>query len=239
MRFIALIFTIFLLLTTNVTAISKQTDSLTTLAGVTADIGLQADSWQVVVKEKMNREQLRGYIKKLQSKNDYISSSKADENSIKYLFEHRQNQTDITEHYQVVIPKNTAYKAEFIAVFSGDVWNNKTEKAYHSRIAHMKDTYFSKHAKTFACLTTTIDGKMDGVYFLDKLTETMNVKVSQTQKDTVETSQFEKIVYGHTPMLNEELMINNESMNVQMVLKNKGPDRTTLTIGTPILITEY
>lgn len=219
-------------------AASGQTNKMVDLASIVSDAGLEAESWQVTVKEEMDRETLNQYVDQLQAKDSYISSSKEGENSIKYLFEYGQNQEGISEYYQVVIPKNPVHQAEFVAVFKGKSWDGKVEETYRFRMNKVKDTYFSGSSTTFACLTAPIDGTMGSVYFFDKLKESMNLTLTQTQHDTVKKSSMEKIVYGHTPMWNEEIVM-EKPMNVQMVLKDNESDKASLTIGTPILITEY
>ncbi|RYG71311.1 hypothetical protein EU245_14535 [Lentibacillus lipolyticus] len=238
MQRIAFILSIILVIMANAASASGQTTKMADLASIVSEAGLQTTEWQVTVKEEMDRDTLNRYIERLQAKNDYISSSEEGENSILYLFEYGQDQSSISEYYQVVIPKNPAHQAEFIAVFKGDSWGAKTASAFHSRMMHIKDTYFSSKSTTFACLTAPIDGKLGSVYFFDKMKASMNLTVTQTQQDTVKKSNMEKIVYGHTPMWNEEIVM-DKPMNVQMVLKNDESGKPTLTIGTPILITEY
>ncbi len=64
-------------------AASGQTNKMVDLASIVSDAGLEAESWQVTVKEEMDRETLNQYVDQLQAKDSYISSSKEGENSIK------------------------------------------------------------------------------------------------------------------------------------------------------------
>ncbi|GAA0436420.1 hypothetical protein GCM10008983_11380 [Lentibacillus halophilus] len=239
MKQIALIVSIILVSLLHTSVASGSTNNkMEKLEAAVSQAGLEADRWQVTVKEQIDRKTLKGYVQQLQEKTDYNASSTESDNSVKYTFEYGQKEEPVFGLYKVVIPKNRAHQAEFIAVIKGKQWNSQVKQVYHSRLKNVKNTYFSGNSTTFVCLTASIDGNIDGVYFFNKLKKTMNLSMIQTQTDNVKTSNVKKIVYGHSTLWNKDLIM-NKPMNVQMVLKNKTTGKSALTIGTPILITEY
>lgn len=238
MRIIAFISSIFLLMSMNTAAFAQQSEELTDLASVVTDSSLNVDSWQVTIKESIHEDEIDHILENLQRKNSYKVSSAEDEKTVKYNFERVQKDTGVSESFNVVIPKNPVHKAELIAVLQGKNWDDSTYDVYLNRINAIQSNYFTKKSTKFACLMTEVSGKMKDGYIFDKLKQKLNLSVTKTQTDNNEDSSVKKIVYGYTPLWEQEIST-EEPMNLQMVVHDSAQDSTRLTIGTPILINEY
>ncbi|GAA0605212.1 hypothetical protein GCM10009001_23090 [Virgibacillus siamensis] len=239
MKKIVLITLILLLAANNAVAVSVQSDPMTDLAEVIADSNLEVDQWQVTLKETIEYAHAEKILDRFRAKNSYLVSGEEDANTIKYSVRHVQKTNGISEYYNVIFPKDTTYNVQFIAVVKGDVWNKSVREKYVNRINSIKNDYFTGNPTKFACIETSFNDKMNGVYVFNNLKRTLNLKHVKKQDDTVKNSTVKKIFYGYTPLWNQKIDVGDRPLNFQMAV-NKGENgNTELTIGTPILINEY
>ncbi len=195
------------------------------------------NSWQVTMKENITKQKAEDIVADF--KYSSLDSRIENENVIKYIFGdvHKVEGIDVT--YNVVIPQNEAFKPELIVVIEGTKWNENIEEAYVLRKEMIKDRFFTKSLKLFACLTVQQGGIMSSDVFMDDITKYFNVKHSTTQIDTIENSMHKKIIYGYTDLWKQNFMIQGTQMNLQIAIVADEEMNTTYTIGTPILIHEY
>ncbi|TFJ92250.1 YwmB family TATA-box binding protein [Lentibacillus salicampi] len=238
MRKLALITSIFILMTINTTAFANRTDEMTGLANAMTSNNFSVDNWQVTIKEEINEEAIESILEKIQNKNSYKVSRTKDENAIKYFIERVQKEAHLSETYSVVIPKNPMHQAELVAVLKGKNWNDSIAERYFSRMDAIHTTYFTHKSTKFACLTADIDAKINNAYVFKQLKQSLQLKNIRKQTDNVENSTVKKIVYGYTPLWEQSITM-KQPMNVQMVVQNGTHDSKRLMIGTPILINEY
>ncbi|WP_174614926.1 YwmB family TATA-box binding protein [Virgibacillus ihumii] len=239
MKKIVLITLILLMAANNAVAVTVQSDPMTDLAGLVVDSNLKVSEWQVTLKETVSYIDAEEILDRFREKNSYLVSGEEDANTIKYSVRHVQKKHGISESYNVIIPKDRTFDAQFIAVIKGDVWNKSVRKKYVSRINRIEDNLFSGNSTKFACVQTSFNDKMNSVYVFSKIRQTLNLKHVKKQEDTVENSMVKKIIYGYTPLWNQKIDLGDRPLNFQMAV-NKGENGDTeLTIGTPILINEY
>ncbi|MFD1362038.1 YwmB family TATA-box binding protein [Lentibacillus salinarum] len=238
MRKSALILTICFIMVINSGVAAEQADELTDLAAVVMDNDLSVDSWQVTIKEEMDADTISRMLDKIQAETGYKVTGTEDENAVKYFIEDTQKKSGITETYNVVIPKNPLQDAQLIAVLEGEDWDSAIADVYFTRLETIQSTYFTNKSTKFACLTTNVDDKIDNAYFFSQLKESLHLKHIDMQTDNVKNSTVKKIVYGYTPLWEQEITM-KKPMNLQMVVQNSTHDGKRITIGTPILITEY
>lgn len=239
MKKIVLMSIILLVITTGAAASPKQQEEMTALAAMLTDSNMEVGNWEVTMKEQMSKDKIKMLLGKLEAKNSQIDTGEEDENSIKYSFGYIHKNTNITETYNVVIPKDDKYQAQFNVVIEGKSWNKSIKKDYLNRVESIQDDFFSQDSTKFACLTTTLSGKIGSVYFIKRMKEKLHLQSITEQTDTVENSTLKKVVYGYTPLWDQQITIMDKPMNLQFAFKEKENGKTKLTIGTPILITEY
>ncbi|MFD2044434.1 YwmB family TATA-box binding protein [Ornithinibacillus salinisoli] len=224
-----------LLISNNVMAQETYTDELIDMATIVQKSDLDIDSWQVILKEKMDKPSVEKVIQEL--KNSYLFTRTEDENSIKYSFRDAHNSGEVIERYSAVIPKNPLYQAEIIAVLEGDSWNNTSEADYKEKVNALQRQYFTKYVQIFACLTTSDDAIIKSDYFLSKFDEELDLQHIRKQDDTVLKDR--KIIYGYTSQWKNKMTIVDKPVNIQIVVEKTDEDNEKYTIGTPILINEY
>ncbi|SET65802.1 TATA-box binding [Oceanobacillus limi] len=235
MRKIVLISVFILCITNNVVAQESYQDELIDIATIVLENDMSVDSWQVIIKEKMNKDQIGLLVDEL--KDSYLVTRTEDENSIKYSFEDVHKNGVVYERFNAILPKNTSHNAELIAVLEGDSWNSKIEDNYQEKINWIQKQYFTKSAQIYPCLTTSDNAIINSDYFLSNFTEKMDVKHIQEQTDTELADR--KIIYGYTSQWGRKMTIVDKPVNVQIVVENMDEHNKSYTIGTPILINEY
>lgn len=239
MKKVVLITLILFMTANSVAAGAGQSDPMTNLADFIVENGLEVDQWQVTLREEMSHSHAKKILAQFRNKNSYLVSGEADANTIKYSIRHVQKTEDISEQYNVIIPKDGKYKAQFIAVFHSKVWSKSIGKAYMNRVKTVQNDFFSNESTKFTCVQTSFSDKMKGVYVLNDLKRTLNLQHLKRQKDSVKNSTVEKIIYGYTPLWSQKIDLGDRLMNFQMAVKKGVNGDTELTIGTPILINEY
>ncbi|ASK62093.1 hypothetical protein CFK37_07915 [Virgibacillus phasianinus] len=239
MKKIAIILILILFMTNHVSAHNKPLSQgeMIQLANLTASSKLTIDHWQVTLKENIPKARLQDYINEW--KNSYLDTYSEDENVIKYTFRNVHKNENLVESYIVIIPKNSSYQSELIAVVSGQDWNTTTKHKYQELQKSIIRHYFSENATKFACLTTASDDTIKGVYLINSVKEKLQLQQITTQTDNVEKSMHKKIIYGYTPLWTQNFNILDKPVNVNIAITNTTNGETKLTIGTPILITEY
>lgn len=239
MKKIALILLLILCMTNQVSAHNNQImqDEMTQLADLTSASDLEIDKWQVTFKESMSKDRLLEL--KDQWQNSYLDTYTEDDNVLKYSFRNVQKSAGIVEKYTIIIPKNNKYKPELISVISGHNWNDAVKDMYLELQKTMYKRYFSSDVTKFACLTTISNDIIKGVYFVDLLKEELQINHVTTQFDNVKKSMNKKVVYGYTPQWRQNFNILDKPVNVNIAITNTTNGESKVTVGTPILITEY
>ncbi|UJL45976.1 YwmB family TATA-box binding protein [Virgibacillus sp. NKC19-16] len=237
MRKLVFISLLFLFITSEATAGHMQNDEMMELASVVTDSYGSIGDWEVILKEKMDKNDFQDRI--IELKNRHLVTVNEDENSIQYSFEHVHESSSISVIYNGILPKNGTHDAELIAVIKGTHWNTSIEENYQSILDTIRAEYFTKFVEVFACLTTDNGDIMNNEVFLNELMDRLKLQHMETQFDTVEKSRHEKIIYGYTPLWEQKITIGDIPMNVQIAAEESGNGDPTYTIGTPILINEY
>ncbi|MFC4558069.1 YwmB family TATA-box binding protein [Virgibacillus kekensis] len=239
MRKSLLIAIIILISATNVSAGDGQNEEMSGIAELVNNSKLEIDGWQVTIKEQMSPDKAHDLMKKIKTKNSHLVTGTEDENTIKYTFRYVQKDSDFTEIYNVLIPKDKNYQAQFTAVLKGENWSNAVEKSYFMRLNNLKNSFFSEDSTKFACLTTSISDKIDTSSFFAEMEDSLNIDYSRTQIDNLENSTIKEIKYGYTPLWSNQFKIMGKPINLQIATIEKGNGLVRLVIGTPILINEY
>ncbi|MFB4169807.1 YwmB family TATA-box binding protein [Virgibacillus sp. JSM 102003] len=239
MKKIVLMSIILLLITTGAAASPNQQEEMTSLAAMLTESNMEVGNWEVTMKEQMSKDKINMLLGKLEAKNSQKVTGEEDENSIKYSFGYIHKNRSFTETYNIVIPKDDKYQAQFIVVIEGKSWDKTIKKDYLIRVESIQNDFFSEDSTKFACITTTFSDKLGSVYFVKRAKEKLNLQNISEQTDTVENSLLKKVVYGYTPLWDQKVTIMDKPMNLQFAFKEIENGKTKLTVGTPILITEY
>lgn len=237
MKKFLLISLMLLAINTDTPSMDMEVSELSDIAGYITSKKMTVDSWQVTVKEQVDRKKLERVIKDLEQ--EYSLTVSEDENSLKYSFHNTHKRESIVEYYNVIIPKNERQNSELVGVLKGGSWDSSVKDSYQLRLEQMIEKLFTKSANKFACLTTGEDGIMGSDYFIRDFVKSFNVQQIDTQFDTVKNSMHKKLIYGYIPLWNNKITIVDKPVNLQIAVIESETGDPIYTIGTPILINEY
>jgi len=236
MRKIGLILGILLFFNTNSNATKITNDELIDLNQIVMN-DYSIEKWSVVIKEKLTPKQLARIHGLLQE--DYMIEVSEMKHSHKYSAQMTQKNGSIIETYSIVIPKNQQYSPEFTVSIEGKLWNKEMKEIYQERSKQIMDKFFTNKANRYTCVTATSNDIMIGINFSKKIKRKLNLKNISKQFDTIEHSTNKKIIYGYTPIWDNNIKVLDQRLNIQMVFQSTDNGKSKIIIGTPILISEY
>ncbi|MFX3624875.1 MAG: YwmB family TATA-box binding protein [Ectobacillus sp.] len=122
---------------------------------------------------------------------------------------------------------NTKHKTFIIYEAKGTKWSET--------IVNKTDKIFSQKPTIYTCVRAVLSDKIEGV-LLNKATKILN----GFEAKPVEALQERAFVTvsAYTGMWNDALAVNKEKINVQVALRN-ADNKTTIMVGTPIIMSEY
>ncbi|GGA64371.1 YwmB family TATA-box binding protein [Ornithinibacillus halotolerans] len=236
MKKVLAIFLIMIFISHIVIAKSEQND-LITIADAITDNGLEVDTWEVTLKEHITNEKMQKIIQEIQHEQTFLK--KENENSIIYSVLDTHKKGTISVNYKVVHPKNNAYSSELVVTISGSNWDKKIESAYLNNVSQILNTYFTENVKIFACMSTQASAIIEFDKKIDFFIKKLELRQITTQKDSLNSTKINEIMYGYTPLIGSKITIQDTLVNVQIVTKTLSTGDVQYLIGTPILINEY
>ncbi|HET6871424.1 MAG TPA: YwmB family TATA-box binding protein [Sporolactobacillaceae bacterium] len=134
-------------------------------------------------------------------------------------------------------PRKNAYQTYLIYVVSGTKWDEKTWKDQLSSTVQDQINQFitDNNGKIFSCASGDFGDKMDVV--LSKKSERIlkDLKAKPIEADQEKTFMS---ISAYTELWKETIQTDKKRMNVQLGLRTVD-HRTTVTLGTPIITSEY
>ena len=199
--------------------------------------GWELKEWQVVSINIISKNEFDNISNSLQ--NRYFLSISKGQNAVIYTFESK-NKNDLINHsFQAVVPQNNSDRVTLKTVISGVEWNEKIYDYYSRLTRDLQSDYKIKFTRNFTCLKFDVGGIINSGSLFDEFWNKMKVVHKKEQYDNVQQSIYEKEIYGYSPLLGEEINVNNEKINFQIALKNVTANKTELIVGTPMIINEY
>lgn len=219
------------------TAESNHGDVMLKLVDGFKESGLEASEWQVTIKENVSTEDAENVLNKLKRQMNMTETT--DENSEIHQATVVDQATKSDISYQVILPESNHFKAEIIVSINGHKWGEPIRDAYQKKVNTIKKEFFTRHSKTFACLTGGVHDTISSVYLLDNVKNAYKANILSKQIDSNKKSMIKDIQYGYTPLWKENIIIDGKPVNLQFVIKETKSDALEITVGTPILINEY
>ncbi|MGC4379093.1 YwmB family TATA-box binding protein [Fictibacillus sp. Mic-4] len=150
----------------------------------------------------------------------------------------RNNVEGVTERLTLVqYPHKGKLETYLIYAAKGKGWQNKKWNEFKGVFDKQMDTIFSKPMPVFTCVTGMFNDKMNvGLQSqARKLLHTFSaVPIEELNEKTFVS------ISAYTRNWNEVIMTKKRKMNVQIALRDKGlGKKRTVTIGTPIITSEY
>jgi hypothetical protein len=133
-------------------------------------------------------------------------------------------------------PRKNAYQTYLIYVVSGTKWDEKKWKdQISSTVQYQINQFVDNNGKIFSCASGDFGDKMDVV--LSKKSERIlkDLKAKPIEADHEKTFTS---ISAYTELWKETIQTDIKRMNVQLGLRTVD-HRTTVTLGTPIITSEY
>lgn len=218
----------------------SQQPVMAKLAGVLADQGAKLDQWTLYSKksETLGEKNPVDYVQRFTAEHRLFNwSFETRGNFVKAIGTRYNNQIKGFEKLQVVATLTKANSQSYILY---QVQGNGARRDWNQLVKnYQKQSFDILNEKTaiFSCINGHYDGKIEGV--LQLKAEAMLHEFNAVPKEKLEEQDFISV----SALTNEwDLAIpaKEGKMNVQIALRNAGlGENPTVTIGTPIITTEY
>ncbi|MDX8047622.1 YwmB family TATA-box binding protein [Gracilibacillus sp. S3-1-1] len=190
---------------------------------------LKLENYQTIIKESRKIDD----IDKIASIMEEFQLIEQDENSIKFERD-RQESTAITESVLLVRVNEKESLYQIIYTITATDSTPTIRKDYHKQISTITNDLFTENAQTFTCVEGWNNGIIDIVCLKIFLSERLNMTIIDEINDASIQSWT-----GYIPDWKNTWKQQDNEINMQIAVREGVADRTTLTIGTPILIHEY
>lgn len=149
---------------------------------------------------------------------------------------HKLNDMGMIEELTLVIyPQKNTYHSYLIYSVKGTSWNTGKWKEISPFVKSRLSQVFQNREQIFSCVNGVSGDKMD-IILSKKARRIMGDFDAQNVEEIKEKTFISLSAY--TNMWKQSIETNNHEMNLQIALRHIG-NKTTLTLGTPIITTEY
>ncbi|MCT2535099.1 YwmB family TATA-box binding protein [Aquibacillus koreensis] len=236
-RFIFIVLVVMILVISQKTFTSASSNMLhevDEIANLVKQENLAIGEWQVIVKEKQAIETFDQNMDYIQNKFPNATFvTKQTENATTYVWDHHKTD-QVTETYTMVVANHDSPSFDISYKITGKRWNNKIKQQNAKDMETITREIFTENLTKFSCITTQSGVIMKEVSLLETLTEKLQVQTL----DYLQEEDF-VVLSGYTPRWQTVLPASDASMNVQLAFREGLGGKTTITIGTPIITTEY
>ncbi|MDC3425019.1 YwmB family TATA-box binding protein [Aquibacillus sp. 3ASR75-11] len=196
---------------------------------------LEVSKWQIIVKESVTRDrmnQLKPKVKEFFSVSTFETEETSEVEKLSAPIPQKNKQ--VTEQFTILEPKASDEYVEVIYTMTGTVLNEDTIMNNSSKLAKLSNTLFTSKMLKFSCVTSTTSDKINSVNFFEKIEDTLQVQpLNQLDENGFHVQS------GYTQKWESSIPYENNQMNVQVAIREGLGGKTTITIGTPIITSEY
>ncbi|QDP41647.1 YwmB family TATA-box binding protein [Radiobacillus deserti] len=214
---------------------SSHLTELKDMVSVVEAQGLEVEEWEIQMKESLSR---MDYPQMLQTLHTELASyefwMEDGEKALKFIWDNPHKSQQGNERFIMLVPNAQEQDVQMTYVVSGTNWTKSTEAYYSKTIDDKINVVFSEKMSKYTCLTTMSSDKINSVDFFETLKEKLKVQPLKNMKE----NDFE-VLSGYTPHWSSSIPIADGQMNVQAAARTGLGGKTTITIGTPIITTEY
>lgn len=231
-----LFITILLFLTMVTSVQGEETSELAEMADFVTDQNIAIKEFQVILKEKMNERMIEEIL--LDLGGQFSKKRTEDENLVKISFIDTQKTQHLNVLYTVILPKDKFTYPELQVVIEGNGWSEDLKTTLHNEISSISSKYFTADKRIFSWLKTEANDIIENGVFDQKFQEHFGLKHVKIQNDHT-SNMKRKYIYGFTNKWNEKIIMDDTPINVQLAITSNKNGHPEMTLGTPILITEY
>ena len=219
-----------------------QMRTLPKIIDVLTSENVNVNAWSIYAREDsntiLNRAELYAKAQTLKQQFNQFKWGQMDVGDEKQL---KLSGTLMGKKYQETVtllayPYKNKYKTYCIYVVKGRFWNEDQWKTISYKINDRIESLFNeKNGKIFTWASGDVDGKMD--VGMKKKARQLLHDLNATEVEKIENKTFVSLS-AYNKQWKEMIQTNGNKMNVQVGLRQQG-QQTTVTIGTPIITTEY
>ncbi|HEX6922214.1 MAG TPA: YwmB family TATA-box binding protein [Bacillales bacterium] len=159
------------------------------------------------------------------------------EGNLKITGVHTDKETKVHERLTVLAyPQKDDWGTYIIYEVGSDHWNIEDWRQFSSIYFNRIDKLFSEDPTIFTCVSGRFDAKMKPV-LLNRAQQLLG-EFSAVPVEKLDEKTFVS-VSAYTNQWKQSIQTGNEQMNLQVALRTQGGSVATVTIGTPIITTEY
>ncbi|CQR46172.1 hypothetical protein BN1058_00422 [Paraliobacillus sp. PM-2] len=189
--------------------------------------------FQLQLRETIEKNKIEHYMTKL---NQIFEDTNMDiedtKHATKYIW-NRQINSKMNESIMIVEAKK-ASTAEIVYALDVNEELPVEKSIAKSHVYHLTGNIFTNEVTKFTCAKTEVSDMIDSVYFFEKIK-----KILQVQEVHQLDEQDFTVFSGYTSYWKRSIPSDHNKMNIQMAARQVPGKKTIITIGTPILTTEY
>ncbi|QXE01147.1 YwmB family TATA-box binding protein [Terribacillus sp. DMT04] len=208
----------------------QVTEDVDRMYDVLKSEGADLLQYEVTIREAVSQHEIQEVLTSLET-HGHISKE-ISENAAKFVVHTPHKQFAAVERILLVVPTDKAYQAEIVYTVSGSEWTDKAQAFVQDLTAEAESRYFTSSAKKFACLKAGFGDKISEDILFQNVMKKLDVQQLTNTEDNVYTTTT-----GYTTQLKASHSL-ADNMNVQLAL-HEGNGQSTVTVGTPIITTEY
>lgn len=216
----------------NVKATSEH--DITLLMEAIADFDIEVAEWEVTHIVKMSPEEAKQIL--LQMDEEYVIVDELGDHSKIYSGQPKNELASIDQQIRIV---EQAGKSTLQMTLSSNQWNDQVEQYYNLLTTNLQNDVNLNEIRSYTCVKVSDSDIIINGLLNDEFWSKLKVVHKNEQKETLQHSIYEKEIIGYTPLFQQEMIVNNDAINMQMMIKNTRKNKKQLIIGTPVILNEY
>lgn len=214
---------------------TESDHSLELIAKAAEEENFQIKSWQVVMDEKITSRDFDKFMNNIDS--SYNVTTVDEHHTLKYRIVPIHKDDKMDHHFHAVKLKDDEITLQL--VITSEFWDNQTMKRYNFLTKSLQNDYSVHFSRIFTCLKLRNNVIIsDGSYY-ENVLKKLQITDLNVRYDNVQNSTYIAEFDGYTTLWDEKIVVNNEKINFQMMIKETTDDHIEIIIGTPIVLNEY
>ncbi|GGE85224.1 YwmB family TATA-box binding protein [Priestia taiwanensis] len=194
---------------------------------------IEVEEWAMYTREMLDTTSLQDAMTRVEKKLGTLNWQ-TEGKKVSALVEHnlyRERIVLVSSHHEAEGSIQLMYEAK------GNQWDKKGWKALSSEIEGKIDDIFPHYPIIFSCVKGVFDDKIEGV--LQKQAQRLLQDFQAESIESLNEGTFVS-VSAYNSKWNDALPTEKEKMNLQLgIRQDETSEKTTVTVGTPIITSEY
>lgn len=193
---------------------------------------LELEKWEIVLKQSFEKGERESIREALQAGNFTESAYIETEEAVTERW--TNDKRAYTTETLSIIKEKSANRIQVTYHIESKEPGYFNEKEIALQINKSIGQTFTTASRNYTCIELVDGGMIDSVYFFQTIIDQLEVK----DINRIEEEDF-IVVSGFTDLWDTAIPVGDSEMNIQMASRKGLNEKTTFTLGTPILTTEY